>query len=134
MGCLTVNVWFRPEVVQTVSWGGNPNKLVEVLDNGEVRMSPRKSFAAWQETVRGQSLPWKACEIEAALELRSAIVGRVLRKADELAKLNVELERSNDELDSFAYLAFQNIILTISFGSLSDYMEPRNMGVERVQD
>lgn len=99
-------LWFRPEVVQTVNWGGNPNGLD---DNGEVRFSPRKSFAAWQETVRGQSFAWKPCEIDAVLELRSAIVGLVLRQADELAKINLELERSNNELDSFAYIASHDL-------------------------
>jgi two-component system, chemotaxis family, sensor kinase Cph1 len=102
-------LWFRPEEVQTVNWGGDPNKPVEVSDDGEVRMSPRKSFALWQETVQAQSCPWKACEIEAVLELRSAIVGIVLRQADELAKLNLELERSNSELDSFAYIASHDL-------------------------
>lgn len=102
-------LWFRPEVVQTVSWGGDPNKPVELSENGEVRLTPRKSFALWQETVRGQSLPWKSCEIEAVLELRSAIVGIVLRQADELAKINIELERSNSELDSFAYIASHDL-------------------------
>jgi two-component system, chemotaxis family, sensor kinase Cph1 len=102
-------LWFRSEVVQTVSWGGDPNKPVEVSADGDVRLSPRKSFALWQETVRGRSLPWKACELEAVLELRSAIVGIVLRQADELAKINVELERSNSELDSFAYIASHDL-------------------------
>ncbi|HEY9708577.1 MAG TPA: GAF domain-containing protein, partial [Oculatellaceae cyanobacterium] len=81
-------LWFRPEVIQTVNWAGNPNKPVEVKQNGDIRLTPRKSFELWQETVRLQSLPWKPCEIEIALELRSAIVGIVLRKADELAKVN----------------------------------------------
>ncbi|QDL08639.1 cyanobacterial phytochrome A [Brasilonema octagenarum UFV-E1] len=102
-------LWFRPEVVQTVNWGGNPNKPVEVLQDSSVRVSPRKSFALWQETVQGRSLSWKPCEIEAVLELRGAIVSIVLRKADELAKLNLELERSNTELDAFAYIASHDL-------------------------
>jgi light-regulated signal transduction histidine kinase (bacteriophytochrome) len=102
-------LWFRPEVIQTVNWGGNPNKPVEVEQDGSLRLSPRQSFELWQEMVRSKSLPWKECEIDVALELRSAIVGIVLRKADELAKINVELERSNSELDAFAYIASHDL-------------------------
>lgn len=102
-------LWFRPEVVRTVNWGGNPNKPVEVIANGSIRLSPRKSFELWKETVLLKSLPWKSCEISAALELRNAIIGVVLRKADELAQINIELERSNNELDAFAYIASHDL-------------------------
>lgn len=102
-------LWFRPEVIKTVNWGGNPYKPVEVEENGNLYLSPRKSFELWQETVRFKSLPWRQCEIEGALELKSAIVGMVLRKADELAKINIELERSNSELDAFAYIASHDL-------------------------
>ena len=102
-------LWFRPEVIQTVNWGGNPNKPMEVEPDGSLRLSPRKSFEKWQEMVRLKSLPWKQCEIDAALELKSAIIGIVLRKADEMARINVELERSNNELDAFAYIASHDL-------------------------
>ncbi|MBE9052889.1 GAF domain-containing protein [Nostocales cyanobacterium LEGE 11386] len=102
-------LWFRPEVVRTVDWGGNPHKPVEVKANGSIHISPRKSFELWKETVLLKSHPWKSYEVNAALELRSAIIGMVLRKADELAQLNIELERSNNELDAFAYIASHDL-------------------------
>ena len=108
-GHKTLIIWFRPEVVQTVDWGGNPHKPIEINEDGTLRMSPRKSFAKWQETVWVKSLSWKSCEIEAALELRSSIIGIVLRKADELSQINQELTRSNIELDSFAYIASHDL-------------------------
>ena len=105
----TYILWFRPEVIQTVNWGGDPHESVEVEEDGSLRMSPRQSFALWQETVKFKSLPWKRCEVEAALELRSSIVGIMLRKADELTQINKELERSNNELDAFAYIASHDL-------------------------
>ena len=102
-------VWFRSEVLQTVNWAGNPRKSIEVRSDSTQRFSPRKSFALWQEPIRGQALPWTSDEIDAVPELRSAIVGTVLRQADKLAKINQELERSNSELDAFAYIASHDL-------------------------
>jgi two-component system, chemotaxis family, sensor kinase Cph1 len=103
-------MWFRPEVIQTVNWGGDPNKAFEVnQSDGNVRLCPRKSFELWKETVRLTSLPWKYVEIRAALELRKAIVNIVLRQADELAQLAQDLERSNAELKKFAYIASHDL-------------------------
>lgn len=95
-------LWFRPEVVQTVNWGGDPRKPA-MAEAGAARLHPRKSFEMWKETVRLTSLPWTPAEIDTADTLRDAIVGIVMRKAEELAQLTDELTRSNKELEAFSY-------------------------------
>uniref|UniRef100_UPI00286C6DCA GAF domain-containing protein n=1 Tax=Chamaesiphon sp. OTE_75_metabat_556 TaxID=2964692 RepID=UPI00286C6DCA len=101
---------FRPEVVQTVNWSGDPNNAYHLAEtDGIPRLCPRKSFELWKETVRLHSLPWKPVEAEAAIELRKAIVNIVLRQAEELALLTNDLERSNAELKKFAYVASHDL-------------------------
>ncbi|HEX8911893.1 MAG TPA: ATP-binding protein [Humisphaera sp.] len=113
-------LWFRPEVVRTITWAGNPDKPVGPVSAPaapaggprpaaggplpeSVRIHPRKSFDAWKQVVHLRSLPWRRAEVQAALGLREAIVGVVLKRAEELAKLNAELRRSNKELEAFSY-------------------------------
>ncbi|NJK66264.1 MAG: GAF domain-containing protein [Microcoleus sp. SU_5_3] len=102
-GCLAVEIspiqkiyvlWFRPEVIQTVNWAGNPNKSVKIDADGSDRLSPRKSFDLWKENVKCKSLPWKKYEIDAALEMKKAMINIVLRQTEKLAKLNIALQSS----------------------------------------
>ncbi|PWS36748.1 hypothetical protein DFH01_16595 [Falsiroseomonas bella] len=90
-------IWFRPEVVQTVTWAGNPNKPVEVTGGG-ARVAPRRSFAAWRETVRGRCRPWRAIEVEAAQALRVSLLEVVLRRMDEVARERAEARQRQDLL------------------------------------
>ncbi len=101
-------LWFRPETLQVVNWSGDPHKPVEA-SAGVNRLSPRRSFELWQETVRLKSVPWQPAEINAARNLRRVITEIIIGKAEELSRLNRELALSNEELDAFTYIASHDL-------------------------
>jgi light-regulated signal transduction histidine kinase (bacteriophytochrome)/CheY-like chemotaxis protein len=74
-------VFFRREVARSVTWAGNPDKPVTAGPNG-VRLTPRKSFEAWREVVRGQSHPWSDAELRVANSLRTTLLEVILHLAD----------------------------------------------------
>jgi light-regulated signal transduction histidine kinase (bacteriophytochrome) len=95
-------LWFRPELVQTVEWAGNPYEK-QAPPDAPTQLSPRQSFAAWRETNHGPGLPGHAAEIELAVEFRSALLGIALERAEQMAELAEELGRANKELEAFSY-------------------------------
>lgn len=108
-------IWFRPEVIQTVTWAGREQK-VERMENGLLHLSPRQSFEAWRQLVDSTAEPWLPMELQAAEEIRLhlsdvrlKIFNELQARAASLSKLNSELERSNGELDSFAYVASHDL-------------------------
>lgn len=80
-------IWFRCEVIQTVDWAGDPNKLA--LDD-EWELNPQRSFDLWKETVKAKSLPWDEVEIETASELRSTLMLAALEFSQQSLKLEAE--------------------------------------------
>lgn len=90
-------MWFRPELATTVNWAGDPTRPVEIdLSCGSQRLKPRASFALWRQEVKGRSKPWTDLEIEAATDLRWAIVEVLLSRAEEIEDLNRELLAASD--------------------------------------
>lgn len=103
-------LWFRPQVEQTIRWGGDPTqKPVRVGADGVARLSPRGSFATWEEERQGRSRPWRRAEVDAARALRGTVIDALLIRADELAEQNRTLETSNRELDDFAFVAAHDL-------------------------
>ena len=94
-------VWFRPEQVRTVTWGGDPAKPVEV--GADPRdLSPRRSFAQWHQVVEGRSEPWSTKDLATArlvgdtvgdvvLQFRSV---RMLIAEDQLAQVRRQVGNS----------------------------------------
>jgi light-regulated signal transduction histidine kinase (bacteriophytochrome) len=94
-------LWFRPEVVHTIEWAGNPHEKDGAAE--ATPLSPRKSFDTWREVIHGVSLPWHVAEIELTGEFRSALLGIALERAEQMAELAEELGRANKELEAFSY-------------------------------
>jgi light-regulated signal transduction histidine kinase (bacteriophytochrome) len=88
-------IFFRPEAVQTVDWGGNPHlKVLQVDADGATRLSPRGSFALWRETVRHRSVPWEPAEVEAAAALSTHLVQLLYSRHRTVALVAHTLQRS----------------------------------------
>jgi light-regulated signal transduction histidine kinase (bacteriophytochrome) len=96
-------LWFRPEVIRTISWAGNPNKPVEYNTAGQFQISPRNSFEAWAETVQNTSISWKKEDVDSAHQLKDEISFAISRKATEIRLINERLKVAYDELDAFSY-------------------------------
>ncbi|SNS87646.1 Bacteriophytochrome (light-regulated signal transduction histidine kinase) [Sphingomonas laterariae] len=81
-------VLFRSERLRSVRWAGNPEKQVEYGPNGP-RLTPRKSFEAWSELVKGTSNPFTAAERRVAESLRMGMIEVLIRLSE-----NVDKERA----------------------------------------
>jgi light-regulated signal transduction histidine kinase (bacteriophytochrome)/CheY-like chemotaxis protein len=94
--------FFRKEIVQTLNWAGNPEKTYESGPLGD-RLTPRKSFDIWKETVRGKAQPWTQADVEAADAIRAVLVEIVLHHneimADERGKADARQRMLNEELN-----------------------------------
>lgn len=87
----------RREVANMVKWAGNPDKPVSVGKFG-TRLTPRKSFEAWQEVVRNKSSPWTIGERRAADALRITLLEVVLRMSDASLKERAKAQESQEIL------------------------------------
>ncbi len=95
-------MWFRAAEARVVNWGGDPRKTLVVSEDGEIpRLSPRGSFALWEEMVRGRSLPWMPWQVEAASSLRRVLLGGVRRRAAQLKQMNQQLLDADRAKDDF---------------------------------
>ncbi|CAN5918259.1 GAF domain-containing protein [soil metagenome] len=70
-------VWFRKEQLLSVTWAGDPTK--PVVGNDPMELSPRRSFAAWSEIVRGTAVPWSPSELALARAFGDALIDIIVQ-------------------------------------------------------
>ncbi len=83
-------VGLRREVVQTIRWGGKPEKVIAHGPLGP-RLTPRGSFAEWRETVRGQAEPWVDVQLEIASQLIDSVSRAYTDRVLEIDQLRSQL-------------------------------------------
>ena len=95
-------LWFRPEFVRMLTWGGDPSKPVIIGDHPS-DLSPRRSFAKWHQLVEGKSDPWTPADLTVAkligetvsdvvVQFRSV---RMLIAQDQLEKVTQQVHASD---------------------------------------
>ncbi len=96
-------IWFRPEVLQTVEWGGNPEKKMSYNEEKQ-RLSPRKSFEKWSQLLTGTSTDWQDHDLNVVKALQENVRFVILEKQrNKIEELNAELLKANEELELFSY-------------------------------
>jgi two-component system, chemotaxis family, sensor kinase Cph1 len=131
-------IWFRPEVLQKVNWGGDPRKPVET--DPSMRIHPRRSFELWKEEVRFHSELWTAADLEAAehlrrdaveidLERQVALEQRAVRARDDLVAVV-----SHDLRNPLGVIQMQAAILQQTVGSGNeDFSRRIQTSVDHIQ-
>lgn len=119
-------VLLRREQVETIQWGGRPEKQYVSGPNGP-RLTPRGSFDVWRETVRGTTTPWTPTEHELATSLR----GELLRAA---TARQAQMARARDQMLAVLGHDLRNPLQTIAMASqlLERGADVRNIG-QRLQ-
>jgi two-component system, chemotaxis family, sensor kinase Cph1 len=122
-------MWFRKEQLTTVTWAGDPSK--PMVDDNPLELSPRRSFAAWSEIVRGTAVPWSSAELALGNAIGTALVDivlqinavRLLIADHQTARIKNTLEASREPvviIDNFDRVMFCNGAFLALSGRASD--------------
>ena len=100
-------IWFREEISETVLWAGQKIdkkfNIKEHFGTDKLMVSPRKSFEVFAEQSRGKTPAWTKTDVHNATKIREVISELQHIQIEKIQKLNDELQKANEELDTFSY-------------------------------
>ena len=113
--------YFKPETLQTLTWAGDPNELPLISGPNGPRLSPRKSFEVWRETVSKHSLSWKTVEVEAVSKFRGLLIDLIVSRADQINALRAELQSNRAEAEKVMLEANERFRGAVNAGNLGTW-------------
>ena len=87
-------LWFRPEVLQTINWAGDPKKVI-TTDEKNLLM-PRTSFALYQEQKSLCSSPWTPIDLKIIKDFKQIILEVIVKQAIK-AKQDAKVRQKQQE-------------------------------------
>lgn len=80
-------LWFRREQLHSAVWAGDPSK--PMIGDDPMDLSPRRSFEAWSQLVRGTAVLWSPAEVVLARAFGASLVG-IIAQVDAVQYLIAE--------------------------------------------
>lgn len=124
-------IWFRKEFDEHINWAGNPEKNIDVFSKDGVEtqyISPRTSFEVFKENIRGNSKRWGSKNVIAVHLIRDLIFETSHKQYITIKKLNDQLKKVNEELDSFSYTISHDLGTPLTVMKLNAQMLLNSLG------
>ncbi|MFT3795295.1 ATP-binding protein [Flavobacterium sp.] len=104
-------IWYRPENLTEVNWGGDPNKAIIKDEKG---LHPRNSFNLWKQIVKNRSKDWLQPELNAAANFAHTLqkqIGLLLLSEEEEKSRNLNniLKATNAELENINWISTHDL-------------------------
>ncbi len=102
-------LWLRGERRRDVVWAGNPDKSPVTTADGLPVLSPRRSFASWNEEVRDHCASFEPADRAAADAIADALSRALARRSAAAARAVRDLRARNEQIRFFADAAVHDL-------------------------
>lgn len=104
-------IWYRPESLTEVNWGGNPEKAIVKDSRG---LHPRNSFNLWKQVIKCRSNQWLQPELNTAANYAHALQKQISmlllsNEEEKYRNLSELLKETNAELENINWISTHDL-------------------------